>query len=238
MNNILHALSSTFTTCACGARARNCALTQMAAFVDRLEGVKGGSREKDHEEPPVDLGPLIGAKRGFRTKERIGGSGGIGGMVVDDDNQEDESEREGGETMKKTNRKGRMNGVNGHASTSKTSTNTTTPKRGPQPGIFVRRPESPSSMPSPAVAAMNTAVVGYGRNKRKDKGKQKALPLEDGENGVVDDGTGMLIFIIFLFAIFSFFLLLSYPFFCFFPSFFPYFNRDSHTSPASSRIRM
>ncbi|KAF8873529.1 hypothetical protein BD779DRAFT_1569832, partial [Infundibulicybe gibba] len=33
MSNILHTLASTFTTCACGARARDCALTQMAAFV-------------------------------------------------------------------------------------------------------------------------------------------------------------------------------------------------------------
>jgi len=34
MTNILHALTSTFTTCACGACAKDCALTQMAAFVD------------------------------------------------------------------------------------------------------------------------------------------------------------------------------------------------------------
>jgi hypothetical protein len=34
MTSILHALSSTFTTCASGARAKDCAPTQIAAFVD------------------------------------------------------------------------------------------------------------------------------------------------------------------------------------------------------------
>jgi len=50
--------------------------------------------------------------------------------------------------VKKTNRKGRMNGVNRRAGTSKMGTNTTTPKRGPQPGIFVLRPGSPLSVPA------------------------------------------------------------------------------------------
>jgi len=34
MTNILHTLSLTFTACACGARAKDCALMQTAAFVD------------------------------------------------------------------------------------------------------------------------------------------------------------------------------------------------------------
>jgi len=36
-SDILHALSSAFTSCTCGARARDCALAQMAAFVDGQE---------------------------------------------------------------------------------------------------------------------------------------------------------------------------------------------------------
>ncbi|KAJ3505400.1 hypothetical protein NLJ89_g7437 [Agrocybe chaxingu] len=87
MSNILHALSSTFTTCACGARARDCALTQMAAFVDgqsRLLTPRNhhGMTSDDEREKGVDLGPLVGRKRGFKTRERIPFSGGMGGMEM------------------------------------------------------------------------------------------------------------------------------------------------------------
>ncbi|KAH9030018.1 hypothetical protein EDB84DRAFT_1495553, partial [Lactarius hengduanensis] len=34
MASMLHALSSTFTTCACGSKAKDCALNLMAEFVD------------------------------------------------------------------------------------------------------------------------------------------------------------------------------------------------------------
>lgn len=36
--------------------------------------------------PKVDLGPLVGAVRGFRTRERVPGSGGLGGveMIIDE----------------------------------------------------------------------------------------------------------------------------------------------------------
>lgn len=121
MTSMLHALSSTFTTCACGARARDCALNRLAEFVhagtpptpspsppssfsfshhnnpnsqnsqnheaygeenghaqDRKEG-KEGKRGK------TSLGPLIGAKRGFRTRERVPGSGGMSGVEMDVD---------------------------------------------------------------------------------------------------------------------------------------------------------
>jgi len=91
MSNILHGLSSTFTTCACGARARECALTQMAAFVDGHPIGCGKERstahDSDDEPDRVDVGPLVGRKRGFRTRERIPFSGGLGGMemVIDED---------------------------------------------------------------------------------------------------------------------------------------------------------
>jgi hypothetical protein len=72
MANMLHALGSTFTTCACGARARDCALTQMAAFVDGE--IESGGR--------VNLGPLIGVERGFKTREKVPWSGGMGGVEM------------------------------------------------------------------------------------------------------------------------------------------------------------
>ena len=89
MSNILHALSSTFTTCACGALSKDCALSQMAAFVDghdltSLLRRKDPSNEveSDDDTARVDIGPLVGRKRGFRTKERIPHSGGLGGMQM------------------------------------------------------------------------------------------------------------------------------------------------------------
>lgn len=94
MSNILHSLSSTFTTCACGALSKDCALTQMAAFVDghdlgSLFRRKDQSNEVDSDDDntKIDIGPLVGRKRGFRTKERIPYSGGLGGMqmVADED---------------------------------------------------------------------------------------------------------------------------------------------------------
>ncbi|KXN90228.1 SET domain-containing protein 3 [Leucoagaricus sp. SymC.cos] len=73
MANILHALSSTFTTCACGEKAKDCALNQMAAFVE--------ANQLDH----VDLGPLVGKERGFRTREKLPLSSGMGGVEMDVD---------------------------------------------------------------------------------------------------------------------------------------------------------
>jgi len=96
MSNILHALSSTFTTCACGALARDCALTQMAAFVEghdlsaslRQKRDQSGEGDNDDEVEKAPMGPLLGRKRGFRTRERIPFSGGLGGveMVSEADN--------------------------------------------------------------------------------------------------------------------------------------------------------
>lgn len=82
MTNILHALSSTFTTCACGARAKDYVLMQMAhSSTLRMNtyrlihvhwltaicngqpnGVKGDWQEKDWRE--VDMGPFVGRKQG------------------------------------------------------------------------------------------------------------------------------------------------------------------------------
>ncbi|CDO76147.1 hypothetical protein BN946_scf185027.g10 [Trametes cinnabarina] len=104
MTSMLHALSSTFTTCACGARARDCALTRMAEFVEnqtpltpspsppsqftkdrnaaRRGSAGGPSHADDGAAAHVDLGPLIGIERGFRTRERIPFSGGMGGVEM------------------------------------------------------------------------------------------------------------------------------------------------------------
>ncbi|OAX34849.1 hypothetical protein K503DRAFT_858965 [Rhizopogon vinicolor AM-OR11-026] len=160
MTSILHALSSTFTTCACGARARDCVLNVMAQFVDgeldsagpertpnlsspqtlngtlnghgtrqavvsdacegsssdkenwghvrgavglgiqlnanggANSGANGNSNSNNHglngtaasafaaPGRKVDLGPLIGAKRGFRTREKVPFGGGVGGVEM------------------------------------------------------------------------------------------------------------------------------------------------------------
>ena len=69
-------LSSTFTFCACGARARDCALTEMVAFVDgkstlrtfpsnpksRITHTTSGLICKGKD---VNLGPLVGSTGGF-----------------------------------------------------------------------------------------------------------------------------------------------------------------------------
>ena len=53
----------------------------MAAFVD---GVQTGSGQQEEH---VDLGPLVGQKRGFKTRERIPFSGGMVGMVMCRENE-------------------------------------------------------------------------------------------------------------------------------------------------------
>lgn len=75
MSCMLHTLSSTFTTCACGSRSKDCALRLMEAFVEC-------------ELPPtpvntnIDLGPLVGHRRGFRTREKVPFSGGLTGVEM------------------------------------------------------------------------------------------------------------------------------------------------------------
>lgn len=81
MVSILHTLSSTFTTCACGAMAKDCALSQMAAFVD-------GELPQDSGRRNVNLGPLVGATRGFKTRERVPMSGGMSGVEMDTDSED------------------------------------------------------------------------------------------------------------------------------------------------------
>ncbi|KAH9030390.1 hypothetical protein EDB84DRAFT_1562568 [Lactarius hengduanensis] len=79
MASMLHALSSTFTTCACGSKAKDCALNLMAEFVDGRLPVAasplsqrandpGGTDPRSHR---VNLGPLVGAQRGSHTREKL-----------------------------------------------------------------------------------------------------------------------------------------------------------------------
>ncbi|KAI0820106.1 hypothetical protein BC628DRAFT_1423178 [Trametes gibbosa] len=105
MTSLLHTLSYTFTTCACGAKARDCALARMAEFVEtqtpltpepsppsqftkEKNAARGGKGAPDDtlstsaSATPVDLGPLVGIERGFRTRERIPSSGGMGGVEM------------------------------------------------------------------------------------------------------------------------------------------------------------
>ena len=99
MTSMLHTLASTFTTCACGAKAQDCVLARIAEFVENQtpltpspsppsqfakekHGAKGRGKAEHAEESPIDLGPLIGTERGFRTRERIPFSGGMGGVEL------------------------------------------------------------------------------------------------------------------------------------------------------------
>ncbi|CCM05670.1 uncharacterized protein FIBRA_07900 [Fibroporia radiculosa] len=107
--SMLHALSSTFTTCACGSKTKDCALTRMAEFVDsgtpptpspsppsthtwepfgeshRKNAECAEERDRASEglaRRKTDLGPLVGVERGFRVKERVPSSGGMTGVEL------------------------------------------------------------------------------------------------------------------------------------------------------------
>ncbi|KAI0054838.1 hypothetical protein BV25DRAFT_376853 [Artomyces pyxidatus] len=92
MTSMLHALSSTFTTCACGAKAKDCALNLMAAFVDGQLPVTptasspsasdANHTDGEHGSKKVDLGPLIGVQRGFRAREKSPLDGGMNGVEM------------------------------------------------------------------------------------------------------------------------------------------------------------
>jgi hypothetical protein len=90
MASMLHALSSTFTTCACGSKAKSCALNLLAEFVDgrlptptaplsQRPNDPSGEDKRPHR---IDLGPLIGAQRGFHTREKSPLNGGMNGVEM------------------------------------------------------------------------------------------------------------------------------------------------------------
>ncbi|KAF5310427.1 hypothetical protein D9611_012246 [Ephemerocybe angulata] len=107
--NILRTLGSTFMTCACGAKASDCAVSVMAAFVSGELPVldeNGRSNDTTSDEDldmtdddvngtvPISLRRKpkvlgVGTKRGFRTREREEGTAGWGGVeIVNGDGEE------------------------------------------------------------------------------------------------------------------------------------------------------
>ncbi|KAG6824823.1 hypothetical protein H0H92_005696 [Tricholoma furcatifolium] len=70
MAKILHLISST---------SPRCVFNTMQRFV------------ADSDDPPhtLDLGPLVGTTRAFKTRERVPGSGDLGGVEMDDKETED-----------------------------------------------------------------------------------------------------------------------------------------------------
>jgi uncharacterized protein len=98
MMHILNSLGSTFATCACGAKAKDCALEVMERFVDGDVG--GPDAMKGVVEPgkknKIDLGPLVGVTRGFGTREKVPFGGGYVGMeMVNGDESESVAEFSG-----------------------------------------------------------------------------------------------------------------------------------------------
>ncbi|KAG6808509.1 hypothetical protein H0H87_012873 [Tephrocybe sp. NHM501043] len=102
MANIFHSVSSTFPTCACGEQARVCAICILERFVygsehphddHEKDDSERRMRERFHRHKDLELGPLIGAKHGFRTRNLVPGSGGLGGVVVWLYDDEEENER-------------------------------------------------------------------------------------------------------------------------------------------------
>ena len=87
---MLHALSSTFTTCACGSKAKDCALNLMAKFVNGCLPVPAPPLPQrpndlsttDTQSQQLDLGPLVGAQRGFHTREKSPLNGGMNGVEM------------------------------------------------------------------------------------------------------------------------------------------------------------
>ena len=90
MASMLHALSSTFTTCACGSKAKNRALNFMAAFIDGclpipaplLPQCPNNLSSMDMRSRQLDLGSLVGVRRGFHTPEKSPLNGGIIGIKM------------------------------------------------------------------------------------------------------------------------------------------------------------
>ncbi|KAH9060640.1 hypothetical protein EDB87DRAFT_570726 [Lactarius vividus] len=101
MASMLHALSSTFTTCGCGSNTKDCALNLMAEFVDGRLPVAASPPSQQANDPSgtdlrshqVDLGPLVGAQRGFHTMKshfsmaRMNGTEMIPGQPTDPGDQ-------------------------------------------------------------------------------------------------------------------------------------------------------
>jgi len=87
MANILHALSHPVH-----AEPAHAILLSYRWLVDGQEHFMRLSQQhayttsgRIHEGRDIDLGPLVGSTRGFRTKERVLMSGGLGGMQMDGD---------------------------------------------------------------------------------------------------------------------------------------------------------
>ncbi|KAF8261837.1 hypothetical protein EI94DRAFT_1745077 [Lactarius quietus] len=100
MASMLHALSSTFTTCACGSKAKDCALNLMAEFVDGRLPVPASPLSQRPNDPDMgsshhrlDLGPLVGAQRGFHTREKSPLNGGMNGVEMIPDQSAGPSDR-------------------------------------------------------------------------------------------------------------------------------------------------
>jgi hypothetical protein len=120
----------------------------------------------------VYLGPLVGVKRGFRTKEKVPFSGGFGGIVMDSgvDEREEQEESDPGLVAGPSGSHSHDNGEEHEA-----------------PGRSQDIPVVTLSSPTPSPQKRDPKEKQKGKGKGKGKGKESAVEcLRDvGTNGSV-----------------------------------------------------
>ncbi|KAK7463497.1 SET domain-containing protein 3 [Stygiomarasmius scandens] len=141
------------------------------------------------EQGPVDLGPLVGASRGFKTRERVPGSGGLSGVEMVPSPQPES----GPSSLRVDTRLdgARPNSSNGTQIPSfMVSPASPSPKHGRRVILQGHNGGQPLQFGEPTLPRL-----GYGLNKKrgnfwgdaKDKGKGKAVEFEEVEVDVVED---------------------------------------------------
>lgn len=184
MSGILDGLSSTFTTCACGASTRDCALKAMETFVE--SPVPPSPHLFAENEGKVDLGPLVGSKRGFKTRERVLGSGGLSGVEMDYDGMEQEEEWDIGEGLSSLSARSNVRDVAAafRATHQSISASTSSPKR-----------KVPQALPKLILSPATTIASSSPRNDRSGKAprhrmdwKGKGKAMETFPEDAMDEG--------------------------------------------------
>ncbi|KAF8879750.1 hypothetical protein CPB84DRAFT_1852004 [Gymnopilus junonius] len=126
----------------------------MATFVDQPpEAAEQERSPRDRDKATeVDLGPLVGRKRGFKTRERIPNSGRIGGMEM----WVDEEKGEGGSRRRVGTGTSDSGPQNHNGAKQVDGTGNGGGPMGPPPVPVRRKSRSPPPLPPPSAAATKT----------------------------------------------------------------------------------